>query len=152
MLNQKRGWIRIVEAFVAIMLIMGVALVVISQGYFSSGDTSEKIYDAQKAVLRQIELDDSLRESILTATPDTGSGKPGYYIVPTGVNATINNYLQDYAYLECVTLICDLDIVCSLDPFPEKAKGKDVYAQPVAITSTLNTFELRQIKLFCWVK
>src|SRR3989344_493349 len=61
----KRGWIRVVEAFVAILLIVGVLLFVINKGYIGKKDISKQVYDAEISVLREIELDDNLREEIL---------------------------------------------------------------------------------------
>ena len=55
-------------------------------------------------------------------------------------------------YLNCEAMVCVLNEVCPLDPFPDEAKDKDIYAKSVAITANLETYDPRQLKMFCWVK
>ena len=64
-MRNKRGWIRVVEAFVAILLITGVLLIVINKGYIGKKDISKQVYDTELSILREIELDDGLRNQIL---------------------------------------------------------------------------------------
>ena len=40
--NNKKAWIRIIEAFVALLLITGVLLIVINKGYIGKEDVSSK--------------------------------------------------------------------------------------------------------------
>lgn len=136
----KRGWIKIVEAFIAIMLIAGVLLIVINKGYIGKSDISSKVYKIQLAVLREIELDDGLRGDILTAVLGEDN-------IPNGVQNKISNRIPKN--LECKAKICELDKICALDSYNTE---KDVYAQSVAIVATLQNYDPRQLKLFCWVK
>jgi len=138
MMSNKRGWIRIVEAFIAVLLITSVLLVVINKGYIGRTDISEQVYQVQLAVLREIELDSELRTAVLTT-------KLGEAFIPDSVIARIDKRMPDY--LNCTAKICELDQVCSLDRYP---LDKDIYAQPVAITAEGNVYEPRQLKLFCW--
>jgi hypothetical protein len=135
----KRGWIRIIEAFIAVLLIAGVLLVVINKGYLSGEDVSEKVYKAQISVLREIELDSSLRGEIINVDMETNPE------VPQNVLNRIENRIPDY--LTCASKLCKLDEVCALEEYIEK----DVYAQAVAITATIENYNPRQLKLFCWV-
>jgi hypothetical protein len=139
--KKRRGWIRIVEAFVAILLVAGVLLIVVNKGYIGKEDISNKVYEAQIAVLREIELDNELRQQIL--------GSPGneeVVEVPNDVKIRIQNRIPDY--LECVSKICRLDEICALEEYLEK----DIYAQTVAIAATSQEYNPRQLKIFCWVK
>ena len=141
----NKGWIKIVEAFVAILLVAGVLLIVINQGYIGKKDISSQVYDVEVAILREIQLNDVLRNEILS--------------VVSPIEVTEDNAPQTWnkiidrapSYLDCKAKICEMDEICELDEYP----GKDVYAQSVAITTTLETPEekqLRQLKLFCWAK
>ncbi|MBD3247200.1 hypothetical protein GF378_01110, partial [Candidatus Pacearchaeota archaeon] len=56
MFKDKRGWIRIIEAFIAVLLVAGALLIVINQGYIGKADISEQVYEVQLAILREIEL------------------------------------------------------------------------------------------------
>ena len=51
-------------------------------------------------------------------------------------------------YLNCNAKICGIEDACTIDENSEK----DIYVQSVIITSTLDTLNYRQLKLFCWVK
>ncbi len=143
--KDKRGWIKIVEAFVAILLVAGVLLIVINQGYIGKKDISSQVYDVEVSILREIQLDDALRDEVLN------SGEPPieWDDFPPNIKDKITDRTPNY--LDCGAKICWMDEICELDEYPEK----DVYAQSVAITTTLETPEgqqLRQLKLFCWVE
>ena len=60
----KKGWLNIVEAFVAILLITGVFLVIFNKSDSSSG-TAQQIYERENGILQGIQINDSLRETIL---------------------------------------------------------------------------------------
>lgn len=137
LLNNKRGWIKIVEAFIAIMLVAGVLLFVINRGYIGKTDISDRVYQAQLSILREIELNDTLRTQILDA--ELGGD------VPQDVLNKIEQRKPDY--LTCTAEICKMDVICESDETPLE---KDIYAQPVAIAAEGSTFDPRQLKLFCW--
>jgi len=143
-IKNKRGWIKIVEAFVTILLVAGVLLIVINQGYIGKTDISSQIYDVEISILREIQLNDTLRNEILSVTPPIE-------VTEDNVSQTWNKITdRTPGYLDCKAKICEMEELCQLDEYPEK----DVYAESVAITTTLETEEVkyRQLKLFCWVK
>jgi len=144
--KNKKGWIKIVEAFVAILLVVGVLLIVINRGDIGKKDIESQVYDVEVAILREIQLNDTLRNEILSVTPP---------IEVTEENATQTwNKIEERTpgYLDCEAKICEMEKTCELEEYPEK----DVYAQTVSITTTLDTppeeVGYRQLKLFCWVK
>jgi hypothetical protein len=132
----KRGWIKIVEAFIAVLLIAGVLLFVINKGYIGKTDISEQVYQVQLSVLREIELDNTLREKVLSTTID---GE-----VPIEIVEKITQRVPDY--LACKPKICQLDVICSLEDYIDT----DVYAQAVVIAAQGDTYDPKQLKLFCW--
>ena len=139
----KRGWIRVVEAFVAVLLITGVLLIIINKGYIGKKDISNKVYDAELSILREIELNDSLRTEILSASPLPSEWEDIGF--PIDVKDKIE--ARSPEYLICVAKICELDEICIIENI-----DKDVYAQAVAITATNEIYKPRQLKLFCWEK
>lgn len=144
--KDKRGWIRIVEATVAILLIVGVSLIIINQRYVKD-DMSEKVYEDEAEILKEIQLDNDLRNSILTVSiVPIESGTTGF---PTDVIAKIDE--RTPAYLDdCWAKICEVNENCYLDNLPP---DKDVYAHSVIITVTQGAgYSPKQLKLFCWVK
>jgi hypothetical protein len=142
----NRGWIEIVEAFVAVLLVAGVLLVVINKGSTGNSDISDQVYTVQLSILREIETNTTFRTEIVTLSNS---------LLP--INWSNSNFPLDLknkiiqrtpTYLECVGQICDINDKCTLSSFTEK----DIYAQEVTITATLEQVEYRKMKLFCWRK
>ncbi|MEK6926529.1 MAG: hypothetical protein AABW50_04595 [Nanoarchaeota archaeon] len=140
--NKKRGWIKIVESFAAILLIAGVFLVVLQKGYIAKEDPADKIYEAELAVLRGIQSNETLRQIVLAVPEPLPSNSSNFAEIKNKINYDIPNYLQ------CETLICEINGSCTF----YLQSDKDVYARAVTISSTLNEYKPRQLKLFCWVK
>lgn len=142
--NDKRAWIRIVEAFVAVLLVAGAILVILDKGYIGKTDISKEIYEKQDAMLREIQLNDTLRGNIL------GVGTlPMYWNnlnFPGGVKGKITNDLP--SYLICNAQICEISDACML----QKTLEKDIYVRGVIIASAQGSYDARQLKMFCWMK
>ncbi len=137
--KNKRGWVRVVEAFVAILLIAGIVLTLLGGGYISKEDPSPKIYDAEVAVLRDIQNNNSLRSEIASANPLPVE----WNNFPSDIKGKIQ--LDPPNYLECEGKICDVGDSCILNNGIEK----DVYARSVLISDANSP---RQLKIFCWEK
>lgn len=140
-IKNKRGWIRIIEAFVAILLIASIMLMVVSKES-SKDDQSEKIYDDELSILKDIELNQTLRNEILGLS----SLPVEWEEFPEKTKERINQKMP--VYLECEGKICDMDDNCLLDSSLEK----DLYTKSVIIAANSETYSPRQLKLFCWVK
>jgi len=126
----KRGWIRIVEAFIAIVLIMTVML-----GMYSSKpakNNSEEIEKIMDATLDEIANNNQLRQDVL----DNRQENITLFIkerIPPILNFTVR--------------ICDLNDICNLDAYKP-----DVYAKERIISSTLHEYDPKKIKIFVWEK
>ena len=146
MIKNKRAWIRIVEAFVAILLIIGVLLIVLNKGYIGKKDISAEVYNVEISILREIQLNDALRNDILNANPPVEWGDFKSEDLGVLKNKIISRLPN---YLDCEAKICEVEDICVIS----KDLEKDVYAQSVIITTTLETPEYnpRQLKLFCWI-
>lgn len=144
--KDKKGWIEIVEAFAAVLLVAGVLLFVISKGTFGKTDISQQVYTIQLSILREIQTNTTFRAAV--TSPDS-SLLPIVWSssnFPAGVKDIIIKRTPNY--LECVGQICSLEDDCTLFP----SISKDVYAQEVTISGTLAILEYRKLKLFCWNK
>lgn len=143
MVNKKEhGWIRIVEAFTMILLISGVFLMI--SGKNSSKDFSQKIYGREQGILREVQLNNTLRASILSF--NEGSLPIKWQNFPPDLKNEITSETPDY--LVCQSKICRVDKMCSLS----NSVDKNIYIQEVMVSSTLNTYSPRKLKLFCWEK
>lgn len=138
----KGGWIRVVEAFVAVLLIAGAVLVLLGEGNIQEEDSNERIYGFENDFLRDVQLNDSLREEVLSAI-----NLPVDWNEFNSEAPLIYNWLQLRipAYLECNLQICELNNDCLLG----KTIRQSVYARSVAITKENDN---RKLKLFCWEK
>ena len=136
-LGQKKGWIRIIEAMVAILFITGVLLIIVSNNNESQENAfSDEIRELELSILREIQLNSSLRQDILSQSS-----------VPESVISKINS--RTPAYLECEAVVCLPEESCDL-VLANDNRNKDIYAESVIISSTLETFNPKQLKLFCW--
>lgn len=139
----KHGWIRIVEAFVAVLLIAGLVLVVLGKGYLEQTEPEDDIYEAERAVLTSIQLNESLRSEVLgVATIPIESTEGGF---PSGILNKINNTAQ---YLNCSAKICSLDDNCII----EFIDDKNIYTREIPITTNSTSYNPRKLKIFCFVK
>ena len=142
-MKNKRGWIKIVEAFLAIILITGALLIVVEQRRSGIEENEQKIYDAETEILREIELNSQMRTQVL-GVEDAELGKDGN--VPQEIEEYMEEGLPDNLY--CEFKICELDKICSLDNYADT----NVYSQSVAITTNTTTYSPRQLKAFCFTE
>jgi hypothetical protein len=142
----KKGWLKIVEAFVAILLIASVLILVLNRGEIENQDFSEKIYDAEISILREIQLNNTLREITLSIPVEDLPIEEDDENFPESVKDKVKKRTPNY--LECKSKICKMDDPCYLDEYPLK----NIYAQSVAITSTIEIYDPRQVKIFCWMR
>lgn len=144
-MKNKRGWIRIVEAFLAVLLIGAVLVIIINQQNNSQQiNPSTGIYNYEVYILRTIELNDSMRDEILTiSNPNL---PVGWGVFPLDIKNKITNLTLSSLY--CQAQICLTNDTCQF----ELKLSKDVYAQSIFITATNNNYNPRQLKLFCWTK
>ena len=144
-IKNKKGWLKIAEAFVAILLIAGIVLIVINRGSNQqSEDASSLVKDVETGILRKVQLNEALRTEILGT-----SGEVNWAMFPTqapNTKATIENNIP--AYLSCEAKICNPSGPCSL----AGTQNKNIYVESAMITSTLSTFKPRMLKLSCLEK
>ncbi len=140
-MENKRGWIRIFEAIIAILLVAGVSLVVLNN-IDNQRSFSNTIHEIEIGILRYVQLNDTFRGEILLTGgkilwDDFSSAIPK---TRTGIESlTPGN-------LECVAQLCEPSDPCFLADIEQK----EVFAESVLISSNLDTFNPRILKLFCW--
>lgn len=142
----KRGWIKIVEAFIAILIIVGVALFLYGNKSPQNKDLSSEIYPIQRAILDEIQNNEEFRTMIV-----------GISDVPVNWEDFEENELgkikekikeKTPVNLECVAKICKLgNEICDIAYL-----NKEVYAQPIVISTNVTNYSPKQLKLFCYLK
>jgi len=137
-MKNKKAWLRIVEAFLAVLIITSVLLTVIVNQPRES--QSEEIHNMQRLILQQIALDDSLRADVLSG-------------VKTNIEKFVNGMKP--ALWNSEIEICKIEDACGMKVFPEEAVGKEIYAEEILISSTPEKYDsdsIKKLKLFVWIK
>lgn len=140
-IENKKGWIRIVEALVAILLIAGFLVLIIDNPENREKDISAKVYMTENAILREVQSNNTYREYIL------GIGETSVEF--EAFDDSLKNHITSRVplYLNCTGKICDfaLDPVCNIESLE-----KNIYVRSVMITANLDTYEPKLLKIFCW--
>ena len=137
-MKNKNAMIRILEAFIAIVLITTVFAVLYSRTISKPG-RGEQIYNLQEGILDEIASDDALRENILSENADLGEIKD---FVSKKMTPGFNFEVK----------ICDVEIICELDDY-KGIEGKEIYSNErlISVTVTQQTdFKPKVVKIFMW--
>ncbi|MFA5993142.1 MAG: hypothetical protein WC796_05540 [Candidatus Pacearchaeota archaeon] len=145
MIKGKKGIVRIIEVFIAIIIIASVA-VFIYTAQVKKVDRSESVYRLETIILDRIASNDTLRNAVLKSDePD-----------PAGIgNITlINNTIKDVVPSDYVFMfkICGLNQICGLEHTSSYYTKKEIYAREISVSSTLSEYDPKKIRLFIWLK
>ncbi|MEX0921127.1 MAG: hypothetical protein WDZ62_02590 [Candidatus Pacearchaeota archaeon] len=138
MIKNKKGWIKIVESFLAILLVAGIVIVVVG-GENTEEDFSE-IKIMQSSILMEIRMDNSIRGEII----ETG-GEVSWEDVQ--FPNSIKNKVIDATPIsfECEGKICDPGEDCSIEE-----KDSNIFSKSSIIFADIDNYNPRVLKLYCW--
>ena len=131
-MKNKRGWIRIAEAVIGILLLAGVLLVMYSQ-HRDRGSDYDYVYEMQKKVLDKIALNyrsEVINEELQVLESVARSSFPDSF----GVNVSV----------------CNLDVVCSQHDLPV---DREIFVEERIISADLGveTAKLfKKVRVFVW--
>jgi hypothetical protein len=129
----KKAWLRILEAVIAITLIVGTIIYIMSTNA-PRKDISSSVYEKEKYILELISNNNTLRGDII-------SNK--YY----NVNSTVRSLIP--ATWDFDTKICTLEDICNKLDIPIE---KDIYASEVVVASNETKYDPKKLRLFIWMK
>ena len=139
----KKGFIRILEAIFAIMLIMGAVLIIISNNLQTS-DISEEAYEKQRYILDIISNNETMRNEIIDYNE---SSDPPKLLLETDkfIEKTMPG---SWEYSVCVISV---ERICS----PKVGKvpdDKELYVSETIISSSLKKdySAAKKLRLFIW--
>lgn len=146
MINNKRGWIKILEASIAVLLVASVLIIVANKGYLERDDISQKVYSSQIAILKEIQNNNSLRnlitnESLFVPLQWKNFERDGLLELKEKIISRTPDYL-----------ICEASICSPRDSCAYVGKAKNIYANSIIISASSEGCVARQIKLFCWTQ
>jgi hypothetical protein len=143
--KNKKGWVKMVEVFISIMLLSASMVLLLNQNFFT-GQTINEIDDQIKNIVIVVQKDETTRGEILDASLPTvwedfeSSGLSSTYSEITS-RTPVN--------LDCEAMVCALNEDCLPANPPE---DRDIYSRRAYISADLDTYSPRQIKVFCWKK
>lgn len=137
MIRSKKAWLRILEATIAIILIASVVMVIFLR-QSSPQNIRDEIFNVENIILSEIAQNDELRQQVLNSNEEEIRNFISQRI-PSNLNFTLK--------------ICNIgDHICGLPSLKNTYTNKEIYTQQVVITSTLQEYDPKKIKLFVWVK
>jgi hypothetical protein len=142
MVRGKRGILRIIEAGIAVLIVLG-AIIAVSFGgrETASFDLSETI----PPLLEEMAKNTTLRDRILsynTAAPESDSENQN-------IIAFVNGFLEERIsnpFLEYRFRVCEPNKVCGLDEYPSDS----VFAGERIISADFSMFSPKKAKVFIW--
>lgn len=152
--KNKRGWIRILEATISVLIISGVLIFVYSRQPTSGSDSADYFNSLQSEILSDISFRSDLRLNVLNAD-DNNPDDPDYVALNDFVYSKITG-IVDF-YISICDLGSDTDF-CKMNTDTYRAtKDKNVFVQDVIISSDLGTggdaqYKPRMLRLFMWEK
>ena len=142
--KNKKGWIKIMEAFIAILFLIGILTAIVVREDFKSEDIYGKVLEFEGEILEQIQLNESLRSEVLDSSVPIDSTEAGF---STSLNTTLRNRIP--TNLKCELIICEGVSECSFEDIPA---SKEIYVDSIIISANLEKYSPKKLNMFCWIK
>jgi len=133
-IKNKRGWLRILEAVIGIMIIAGVLMLMYSRT-IERPSISDYIYNLETKILKDISENDIYRSQILSYDGDNA---------PKDIINFVNSSLPDS--LDFRVRVCDINSPCSISD----VTAKNIFVEERMISSNLDYYNPKKIRLFVW--
>jgi len=132
MMRNKKGVLRIIEAVVASLIILGVLLFVVLPRYSVDNPFEDSVYDLENSILDEIERSEDLRR----------------YVLDENV-VELQNFLNRKlsGNFKGKVKVCGVEAVCIV----EVPYNKDVFVKERVISSTLEEYSPKKVVLFVWL-
>jgi hypothetical protein len=137
-LKDKRGIMKIIESFIAVMLILTAVLIIISRQKAVVSNEDE-IVKLQSQILNYISVDETLRSQILVNNL-------------SGVNSLIESTVP--VWMNYSANICEASLICSNPAAQAGVIKKQVYANEILITANRTYYpgNATRLVIFFWEK
>jgi len=131
MVNNKKAWIRLVEAVAAVIILAGVLLVAYTANQGEKQDVGEYVHNIQVKILTDIANNDELRRDVLTNDL---------------------NSIQSFANLNTPTNFNSTIVICNitLDPCRIALPDKNVFVEERIIVADLEIYNPRKVRIYTW--
>ncbi|MCR4284770.1 MAG: hypothetical protein NUV97_01845 [archaeon] len=141
-IRNKRGWMRILEATIAVLIVSGVLLVAHSKYVDRGLDAGTYAFNIQKKILNDISSRTDLRTYVLSS--DT--------TIPTELSDFVSQQIP--SSFSHSLKVCDLEIPptpCKLNDTEFIATlNSDIFVEEVIISSNITDYNPKKVRLFLW--
>ena len=139
--KNKKGWIKVMEAFIAIAILLAVLLLIVQNEKFEAKEIS-KINKMQDSFLKKVQINDSLRNEILqTDELPVQNNETGF---PEKLNeSTFDEFAPS---IHCDTKICNHLENCYI----EIEKQQNIYVKSLIILANNTEYNPKNIVLSCY--
>jgi hypothetical protein len=141
--KNKKGWIKILEAFIAIIILISLILLIVNNEKYETKETSN-LLTTQSAFLVLVQTNETLRNEIL----DLDVSGSSYEIEDENFPPNLKNYIEEKfsGRTSCLAKICNTTTECTMNNYPER----EIFSRSVIITSNLQEFDSKKLSLFCY--
>lgn len=145
--KNKKAWVKMVEVFISIMLMTASIVLVLSKNVFS-GEEMKEIDGQMTSTLRTIQINETFRSEIIDYAGELPVEWESFE--SSGLDETQDKIIEKTPEnLECQAKLCSLNDACMNDDAPT---DRNIYSKAAYISADLDTYNPRQLKLFCWRK
>jgi hypothetical protein len=144
-IKNKKGWIKIVEVFVAILIITGVVVLIVEKKNPNQEEIKTKMHYDLISLLREIQMNSTMRDRILDATLPVEWEN----FNSSGLEIVTNKILEKSPRnFECKAKICPINENCIIQDY----ENRETYSETAFISADSDNYSPRQLKIFCWEK
>ncbi len=144
-MRNKKGWMRILEATIAVLLVTGVLLFVYSEHNLSSKGIDGYASNLQKKILKDISSNVTLRNFVLNDSI-LDSNSPEFLKLNNFVNSSIPQPPFNYSLN-----ICNLGNPCKLDSQVfQDTLSYEIHSEEIIISANIIKYSPRKVRLFLW--
>jgi len=143
-INNKRGWITVLEATIAVMLVSGVLMVVYIKQDTDDSPVQDYIFNLQKQILADI----SMRGDLRTLALEKNETELNIFV---GLKVPLAyRYSLKVCRLESENDFCKLNSTEVIE-----TRGKEIFAEEIVISSELGNgtspiYSATKVRLFIW--
>lgn len=140
MVNTK-GFMRVIEAFIAVAIIAGVFGFIYVQK-IQKPDQSDFVYQHINIALKEISNNPELREAVLECNSNDPQDPDCTKIKNTIANIIPPNYEFGFN-------VCSLSEICYIS---SSQKNKEVFSDEISISSVLDKYNPKKVRISVWEK
>ncbi len=137
MMKRKRGWILIVEAVLAVLILFGFLFTAIGKQAQQTkpADKGEYLYSVVNDLAIKVENDDMIRMYVLEGE---------------GNEEEINNILEGMTNENVTSCISFVDETCQPNQF--NLEKEEIYSAEIIIATNSTSYKVKKLKIFIWEK